>query len=109
MKRLLVAAALGLLLAAVPSARADDAAAAQSLLKKSHCMKCHSVDKKKDGPPYKEVALEYRDDPEAEQKLFLHVTSKPTIEVDGVEEEHPAIKSKDEGQIRNAVRWILSR
>ena len=35
---------------------AVDEAAALALARKSDCLKCHSVDKKKDGPSYKETA-----------------------------------------------------
>jgi cytochrome c len=80
-----------------------------ALLKKSHCLKCHSVDKKKDGPPFKETAAAYRDNADGEQLVFDHITSSPMIEVDGFEEEHGAIKSDDEAEIRSVVRWILSR
>jgi len=46
-----------------------DENAAQSLMKKSGCFKCHSVDKKKDGPPYKEVVAKYKGKPDTGQKL----------------------------------------
>lgn len=91
------------------SAGAADADAAQALLKKSDCLKCHSVDKKKDGPSYKEVAAKYKGKPDAEQKLYSHMTTSPKVKVDGREEEHAAVKTKDEAETRNLVRWILSR
>ena len=47
---------------------AVDADAAQALLKKSDCLKCHAIDKKKDGPPYKEVAKKYKGKADAEDK-----------------------------------------
>ncbi len=42
----------GLMTASVSNAQVDDEAAL-ALMKKSGCFKCHSVDKKKDGPPYR--------------------------------------------------------
>ena len=99
--------ALGALLAS-PAALAVDADAAQALMKKSDCFKCHAIDKKKDGPSYKEVAKKYKGKPDAEDKLTKHVTSKPMIEVDGKKEEHKAVKSTDPAEIKNMVDWILS-
>lgn len=101
--------AVGLTLSAPVSAAEVDGDAAQALMKKSGCFKCHAVDKKKDGPPYKEVAAKYKDKPDAEQKLFTHATTNPKVKIDGKEETHESLKTKDEAQIRNVIRWILSR
>jgi cytochrome c len=87
---------------------AVDADAAQALLKKSDCFKCHAVDKKKDGPPYKEVAKKYKGKADAEEKLVKHITTSPMVEMDGKKEEHKSIKSKDPAEIKNVVQWILS-
>lgn len=87
---------------------AVDADAAQALLKKSDCMKCHALDKKKDGPAYKEVSKKYKGKADAEDKVTKHITLSPMIEIDGKKEEHKAIKSKDAAEIKNAVQWILS-
>ena len=37
-----------------------DGDAAQALAKKSNCLKCHSIDKKKDGPAFKVTAEKYK-------------------------------------------------
>ena len=58
-----LAAAVGL---AAP-AYAVDEAAAEALARKSGCFKCHAIDKKKDGPPYKEIAGKYKGKADAEQ------------------------------------------
>jgi len=86
-----------------------DADAAQALVKKSDCGKCHAVDKKKDGPSFKETAAKYKDKPNAEADLYTHLTTSPTIKIDGKEEKHKAVKSTDEAEVKNLVRWILSR
>ncbi len=99
--------ACGLLAASVANA-AVDADAAQSLVKKSDCFKCHAIDKKKDGPPFKEVAKKYKGKADAEEKLTKHITTGPMVEIDGKKEEHKSIKSKDAGEIKNVVQWILS-
>jgi cytochrome c len=94
---------------AATSAHAVDEAAALALAKKSDCLKCHAIDKKKDGPAYKEVAAKYKGKADAEQKLFTHLTTSPKVKIDGKEEEHTSLKTKDEAEIRNVVQWILSR
>lgn len=85
-----------------------DADAAKALMKKSNCGKCHALDKKKDGTPYKETAKKYRGKADAEQKLYIHLTTNPKVKVEGKEEEHSTLKTKKESEVRNVVRWILS-
>ncbi|MFI4931592.1 MAG: c-type cytochrome [Burkholderiales bacterium] len=86
-----------------------DADAAQALLNKSDCGKCHAVDKKKDGPSFKETAEKLKGKPGAEDEVYKHITTQPMVKIDGKEEKHKAVKSTDEADIMNLVRWILSR
>ena len=86
-----------------------DLTAAEGLLKKSGCMKCHSVSADKDGPAFKKTAAKYKGQADAAAKLQTHLMSGPTIKVDGKEERHDIIKSKDDREIKNAVAYILSR
>ena len=72
-------------------------------------MKCHSVSAKKDGPSFKETAAKYKGKPEAESALYKHLTTGPTIKIDGKEERHEIIKTKNDGEIKNVVAYILSR
>ena len=90
-------------------ADAADDAAAEALMKKSGCFKCHSVDKKKDAPPYKEIAAKYKSKPDAEQKLFTHLTTNPKVKVDGKEETHDSLKTKNDADVKNVVQWVLTR
>jgi cytochrome c len=92
-----------------PVAQAADDAAAEALMKKSGCFKCHSVTAKKDGPSYKSVAEKYKGKADAEEKLVKHITTGPSVKIDGKEERHEIIKSKDEKEIKNVVAFILSR
>jgi cytochrome c len=103
----LLAAALAL--AAWAPAHALDAAAAEALAKKSNCMKCHSVSAKKEGPSFKETSAKYKGQSDAEQKLVTHLTTSPKIKVDGKEEEHDNLKTKNEADVRNVAQWILSQ
>jgi cytochrome c len=96
---------------ALPLAQAQsvDVSAAEALAKKSGCNKCHSVSAKKEGPSFKETAAKYKGKPDAEKALFLHLTSSPKIKVDGKEELHDSPKTKNEAEITNLVKYILSR
>lgn len=105
-KHRLLAVAVSFSLVSI-TAQAQDADAAKALLKKNDCFKCHALDKKKDGPPYKEVAQKHKGEADATEKLFKHMTTGPKVKIDGKEEEHKVIKGSDE-QIKNLVAWILS-
>jgi cytochrome c len=97
--------------AALPLAQAQsvDVSAAEALAKKSGCMKCHSVSAKKEGPAFKETAAKYKGKPDAEAALIKHLTTNPKVKVDGKEELHDAVKTKNEAEIKNLVAYILSR
>jgi cytochrome c len=105
------AVALAILaLAVAPDVFAVDAAAAQQLARQSNCFKCHAVDKKKEGPAYKEVAVKYKGKPDAEARLVQHITTGEKAKFDdGHEEDHPIVKTKDQAQITNLVQWILAQ
>lgn len=90
-------------------AQAMDEAAAEALITANKCTKCHSVDKKKDGPAYKVTAAKYKGKADGEAKLFTHLTTSPTIEIDGIKEEHQKIKAKDDAAVKNLAKYILSR
>lgn len=94
--------------AAVIADAADDAAA-EALMKKSGCFKCHSVDKKKDAPSYKEIAAKHKGKPDAEQKLATHLTTNPKVKVDGKEEAHDNLKTKNDAEVKNVVQFVLTR
>lgn len=80
---------------------------AEGLLKDSKCGKCHAADKDKSGPSWKKVAEKYKGKADAEAKLYTHVTTGPTIKVDGEDEVHAKIKSTDEAAIKEAIAFIL--
>ncbi|HEX7053270.1 MAG TPA: c-type cytochrome [Burkholderiales bacterium] len=88
---------------------AVDTGAAEALMRKSGCMKCHSVSARKDGPSYKSVAEKYRGKGDAQAALHKHLTTQPTVKIDGNEEKHPSLKTASEAEIRNVVEYILSR
>lgn len=104
---LLLSAAVGLWFA--PAALAADETAARNLARQSGCFKCHSVDKAKDGPAWREVSTKYLGKSDAEEKLIRHITSGEKVKfADGHEEEHKIVKSDDPKEVKNLVDWILS-
>jgi cytochrome c len=96
-----------------PAAHAVDADAALALARQNNCLKCHAIDKDKDGPSYKKVAAKYKGKPNAETRLIEHITSGEKAKFpDGHEEEHKIVKTsppKDMAQIKNLVQWILAQ
>jgi cytochrome c len=105
-------AAIGSVLAlAMGNARGQsvDVGAAEALTRKSGCMKCHSVSAKKDGPSFKETAVKYKGKADAGKALYTHLTTSPKIKIDGKEELHEPLKSKNDAEIRNVAQYILTR
>ena len=90
-------------------AQGHDAAAADASIKANKCTKCHSVDKKKDGPSFKQTASKYKGKADAEAALIKHLTTSPKVKIDGVGEEYTALKGRNEAEARNLARWILAQ
>lgn len=112
MKGTMVLLAAGSALALAPAqaqAQSVDVSAAEALVKKSGCTKCHSVSAKKEGPPFKETAAKYKGKADAESALVKHLTTNPKIKVDGNEELHDSLKTKNDADVLNVVRYVLSR
>ena len=88
---------------------AVDADAAKALARKNSCLRCHGIDKEKDGPSFVSVAAKYRGKANAEARLIAQITTGEKVKFpDGHEEHHKIIKTGDMGEIRNLVNWILS-
>jgi cytochrome c len=103
----LISTAIAAAAFAMPAA-AQDADAAQKLLKAENCTKCHSVDKSKKGPAYQKVAAKYKGKADAEAKLSEFLTKNPKVKLDdGTEEEHKALK--DQKQMANLIKWVLAQ
>src|SRR5450631_2293520 len=52
-----------------------DAVAAKKLARTDHCLRCHAVDRKKEGPSYQTIAYKYKGQSDAQDKLVKHITS----------------------------------
>ena len=109
MKKLIVSLSAVLIAGSALLVDAADDAAAESLMKKSGCFKCHSVSAKKDGPSYKSVAEKYRGKADAQAALYKHLTTHPMVKIDGNEEKHESLKTTNDAEIKNVVEFILSR
>lgn len=99
---------VALSVSSVSPALAADVDDAKKLLSESKCTKCHSIDKKKDGPAYKEVAAKHKGKADAVAKLTKHVTEPSMVEIDGEEEEHATVKTRDPKRVKNLIDYILS-
>lgn len=97
------------LAATQPVQAAVDEEAAKALARQENCLKCHGVDKKKDGPSFKEVAAKFKGKAGAEERLIKHITTgeKAKFE-DGHEEDHKIIKEKDQAKVKSLIQWVLS-
>lgn len=90
---------------AISSAYAADG---EAIVKKSGCLACHDVEKKKMGPPYKEVAAKYHGDAGAPAKLAKKVREGGSGTWGNVPMmPNPADKISD-ADLAAAIEWILS-
>ncbi|MGB8435168.1 MAG: class I cytochrome c, partial [Burkholderiales bacterium] len=71
--------------------------------------KCHSMTREKDGPSYKEISKKLKGKPDAEKELYKHLTTNPTVKVDGKEEKHKSLDTKDDAAIKNVIHLILAQ
>lgn len=88
---------------------AADVDAAKATAKANNCMKCHGLEKDKDGPSFKKTAAKYKGKADAEANLVKHLTTGPKVKLaDGSEEEHKKIKATD-AETKNLVQYILAQ
>ena len=85
-------------LAAAALALSGTASAQEALAKSSGCLNCHSVDAKKMGPAFKDVAAKYKGKADAEAMLVTKVSTAKG---------HPEVKAKPE-DVTTLVKWILA-
>ena len=88
---------------------AVDADAAKALAKSNDCFKCHAVDKEKKGPSLKKIAAKYKGKADGEDKVIKQMTTEPMVKIEGKEEKHALLDSKDPKEIKNLAGWILSQ
>lgn len=88
-----------------------DAVAAKTLARKDHCLRCHAIARKKEGPSYQAIAYKYQGQAEAQYKLVKHITAgDDRVKLsDGHMETHKFDKTTSTDQINNLVGWILAQ
>jgi cytochrome c len=86
------------------TAQAQDA---EGLIKKSGCLKCHSVSADKDGPAFKKTAAKYKGKADGAATVQAQLKSG-SMKVDGKDVKHAAFKGSD-AELKSVVDYILSR
>jgi cytochrome c len=89
------------------NAQAQDAKAGEDAVKKSGCLKCHSVSADKDGPSFKTTAAKYKGKADGAATVQGELKSG-MMKVDGKDVKHAAFKGSD-ADLKNVVAYILSR
>ena len=77
------------------------------LARSKNCMACHGIDKKIVGPAYKDVALKYAGQKDAEDKLTQKVLKGGSGVWGPVP--MPANSQVTEAEARTLVKWVLSQ
>ena len=96
--------AVATLAIAAPSHAADG----EAIVKKARCVACHTVDTKRVGPAYKEVAAKYKGDAKAPAALFekvRHGGSGNWGNVPMIPHGEDKISNED---LQEAIKWILA-
>lgn len=94
--------------ATVAIAASAHAADGEAIVKKARCVACHTVDAKRVGPAYKEVAAKYKGDTKAAGMLFekvRHGGSGNWGNVPMIPHGEDKISNDD---LNEAIKWILS-
>lgn len=92
-----------LLLLALGSAQAETP---EQLAKSKSCFACHAMAKKLVGPSFKDVAIKYRDDKNAEDKLILKVLQGGSGNWGAVPMPPNQVSDAEAHQL---VKWVLSQ
>jgi len=83
------------------------AADGEALMKKSNCTTCHTIDQKRLGPSFKDVAAKYKDDKGAQDALEKKIRNGGG----GVWGKMPmpaTTKTVSDDDIKGIVQWVLS-
>lgn len=87
---------------------AVDEAGAKDLLNENGCLNCHDVTKTKTARSYKKIAADRKGKPGAEAAIIKHLTQPSTVKLGGEMVDHPQVEGEP-AQVKNLVKWILSR
>lgn len=87
---------------------AVDEAGAKNLLNENGCLNCHDVSKTKTARSYKKIAADRKGKAGAEAAITKHLTQPSTVKLGEDMIDHPQVEA-DPAQVKNLVKWILSR
>ncbi|MDP1648150.1 MAG: class I cytochrome c [Rubrivivax sp.] len=73
--------------------------ASPELSKSAGCVKCHDIEKKKKGPPFKESAAKYKGKAGADATIFKAITDPKG--------DHPEMKASAD-DTKTMIKWILT-
>lgn len=90
---------IAITVAMAASLLATGANASEALAKSNGCMTCHTVEKKKMGPPFKESAAKYKGKAGAEATLVKKLSDA---------KDHPEVKAKGD-DLTAIVKWVLAQ
>ena len=96
------------LLAVSALAMATPSIASEAIGKKARCVACHTVDAKRVGPAYKDVATKYRGDAGAPDKLFAKVRAGGSGNWGEVPMMAHGTDKISDDDLKAAVKWILA-
>jgi cytochrome c len=80
------------------------AGAAEDIIAKEKCSKCHTATTTKKGPSWASVAVKYKDKPEARTKLFTQLKNGGKV---GDEDDHKKVEASD-ADIKAIVEIVLA-
>jgi cytochrome c len=83
------------------------ALASADLAKAKNCMACHAVDKKLVGPSYKDVAVKYKDDKGAVDKLATKIRAGGVGNWGQIP--MPANTQVSEAEAKTLATWVLAQ
>ena len=87
---------------------AVDDKGAKNLLNENGCLNCHDVTKTKTARSYKKIAADRKGKAGAEAAITKHLTQPSTVKLGEDMIDHPQVEA-DAAQVKNLVKWILSR
>lgn len=87
---------------------AVDDVGAKNLLNENGCLNCHDVTKTKTARSYKKIAAELKGKAGAEAAVTKHLTQPSTVKLGEDMIDHPQVEAEP-AQVKNLVKWILSR
>ena len=94
-----------LLIMASLAALSAPAMADEALAKAKNCMACHAVERKQDGPAYKEIAKKYAGDKDAVAKLAVKIQKGGSGVWGAIP--MPANPQVNDAEAKKLAAWIL--